>query len=56
MVHDNQGVLDVSVEVAPPLRTKTRDHSVLLLDGRVAANRAKVQIRLTDVDRGPHTV
>jgi hypothetical protein len=55
-VHDNQGTLDVSVAVSPPLRSKEGDHIVLLLDGRVAASGANVHIRLRDVDRGTHTL
>lgn len=55
-VHDNQGTLDVSVEVLPPIRAEAGEHIVLLLDGRVVASGAKVRIRLTDVDRGTHTL
>ena len=49
-------MLDVSVDVAPPLRIEAGDHIVLLLDGRVVANRAKAHIRLTDMDRGTRTL
>src|SRR3990172_1640287 len=37
-VHDNEGNLDVSVEVSPPLRSDAGDHIVLLLDGRAVAS------------------
>lgn len=55
-VHDNQGRVDISVEVLPALRTAAGDRIVLLLDGRVAASGAKARIRLTGVDRGTHTL
>ena len=55
-VHDNEGNLDVSVEVSPPLRADAGNHVVLLLDGRVVASGAEVRIRLNGVDRGTHTL
>jgi hypothetical protein len=55
-VHDNEGNLDVSVEVSPPLRSDAGNHIVFLLDGRVVASGTEVRIRLTDVDRGTHTL
>jgi len=55
-VHDNQGTLDVSVDVSPPLRPDTGDRIVLLLDGTAVASGAEARIRLTDVERGSHTL
>ena len=55
-VHDNEGNLDVSVEVSPPLRSDAGDHIVLLLDGRAVASGADLRVRLTGVDRGTHTL
>jgi len=55
-VHDNEGNLDVAVEVSPPLRSDAGDHIVLLLDGRVVASGADLRIRLTEMDRGIHTL
>ncbi len=55
-VHDNEGNLDVSVKVSPPLRSDAGEQIVLLLDGRVVASGTEVRIRLTGVDRGIHTL
>lgn len=55
-VHDNEGNLDVSAEVSPPLRSDAGDHIVFLLDGRAVASGADLRIRLTEVDRGTHTL
>ena len=55
-VHDNQGALEISVEVSPPLRAEAGDYIVLLLDGKAAASGAKARFRLTRVDRGTHTL
>lgn len=55
-VHDNEGNLDVSVEVSPPLSSDAGDHIVFLLDGRTVASGTDVRIRLTGVDRGTHTL
>ncbi len=55
-VHDNQGNVEVAVEVMPALRAAAGDRIVLLLDGRIAASGAKARFRLTGVDRGTHTL
>ena len=55
-VHDNEGNLDVSVEVSPPLRSDAGNHIVFLLDGRTVASGTDLRIRLTKVDRGTHTL
>ena len=55
-VYDNQGTVDVSVEASPALRSDRGDHIALLLDGKVVASGADARHRLTDVDRGTHTL
>lgn len=53
-VYDNQGVLDVALEVAPRA-TRRRGRSNHASAGwKGVASSAKAQIRVTDVDRGTH--
>lgn len=55
-VRDNEGNVDVAVEVSPPLRSDAGEHIVLRLDGRAVASGADLHVRLTGVDRGIHTL
>ena len=55
-VHDNQGKVDVAVQVSPQLNAAAGDRIALLLDGSVVANTANASTRLTNIDRGTHTL
>lgn len=55
-VFDNGGNVEVTVAVTPALRTSSGDRMALLLDGRKASLSRSVQIKLTGVERGDHTL
>lgn len=54
-VFDNEGRLDVAVEVLPPLDVAAGDRVLLTLDG-TAASAALGHLSLVDVPRGAHII
>lgn len=55
-VHDNNGNLDVAVEILPSLHAEAGDRLVLLLDGKPVASESAPSSHLTGIDRGSHTL
>lgn len=55
-VHSNNGNLNVSIEITPPLRTAGGDYLVLLMDGAEVARGFTHSTELKDIERGSHTL
>ena len=55
-IRDNRGTVRVVVQLVPPLRVDQGDHLTLWLDGHATAQMAGAEHRLTNVDRGTHTI
>jgi len=55
-IHDNNGDLNVRVEVSSQLREEGGNRITLLLDGQAVADTTKSDYMLTGIDRGTHTL
>lgn len=55
-IHNNNGNLTVTVVVSPSLDSHGSAYLVLLLDGKVVAKGTKQYFKLTEIDRGMHTL
>ena len=55
-VHDNNGNLTVTVEVAPGLNAEAGEQLTLLLDGQAVASGLRQHFELEGIDRGTHTL
>ena len=53
-VHNNQGNLNVTISVAPPMHAASGEHFVLLLDDKMVASGAGQHFELAGIDRGSH--
>ncbi len=55
-IHNNNGNLDVTVAVSPPLRTANGDVLTILLDDKAVASGTRLHYKLKGIDRGTHTL
>jgi hypothetical protein len=55
-IHDNNGNLNVRVEVSPQLRREGGNRVTLLVDGQAVASTTRPDYMLTGIDRGTHTL
>lgn len=55
-IHNNNGNLDVTVAVSPPLHTGNGDVLTILLDDKAVASGTRHRYKLKGIDRGTHTL
>lgn len=57
VIWNNENLLEVAVDLRPPLRARAGHSLLILMDGRtVARSRGEVRFRLNDVFRGTHVL